>query len=37
MSSSSDLYDFKMIFFDNGKLEEFLLFLEKLNTTLAAL
>ena len=35
-SYSSDLYEFKMAFFDNGDLEEFLLFVQNFNMTLAA-
>ena len=34
-SSTSDLYEFKMSFFDNGKPEEFLLFVCNFNMTLA--
>ena len=34
-SSSSDLYKFKMDMFDNGEPEEFLLFLQNFNITLA--
>ena len=36
MSSTSDLYEFKMYLFDNGDPEEFLMFVCKLNMTLAA-
>ena len=35
-SSSMDLYGFKRTLFDNGETEEFLLFLKKINSTLAA-
>ena len=35
-SSTSDLYEFKMYFFDHGKLEEFLLFIRNFNMHLAA-
>ena len=35
-SSTSDLYDFKMSFFDNGNPEEFLLFVRNFNMTLVA-
>ena len=35
-SATSDLYDFKMYLFDNGDPEEFLLFMQNFNTTLAA-
>ena len=35
-SSTSDLYEFKMYFFDNGDPEEFLLFMHNLNMTLSA-
>ena len=34
--STSDLYEFKMSLFDNGDLEEFLLFVRNFNTTLVA-
>ena len=32
----SDLYEFKMSLFDNGKIEEFLLFIQNFNMTLKA-
>ena len=35
--STSDLYEFKMYLFDNGELEEFLLFIRNFNMTLVAL
>ena len=35
-SSTSDLYEFEMSLFDNGKPEEFLLFVRKFNMNLAA-
>ena len=35
MSSTSDLYEFRMYLFDHGNLEEFLLFTHNFNTTLA--
>ena len=34
MSGKSDLYEFKMIFFENGDLEEFLLFVRNFQMTL---
>ena len=34
MSSTSDLYDFKMSFFDHGDPEEFLLIVHNFNMTL---
>ena len=36
MSSTSDLYEFSMYFFDNGKPEEFLLILSNFNMTIEA-
>ena len=36
MSSTSDLYEFKMYLFDNGEPEEFSLFVHNFNMTLAA-
>ena len=36
MSSTSDLYEFKMYCFDHGKPEEFLSFIRNFNMTLAA-
>ena len=36
MPSTLDLYEFKMSLFDNGELEEFLLFVRNFNITLAA-
>ena len=36
ISAKSDLYDFKMDFFDNGESEEFLLLVRNFNMTLAA-
>ena len=35
-SSTSYLYEFKMLFFDKGDLEDFLLFVHNSNMTLAA-
>ena len=35
-SENSDLYEFKMALFDNGELEEFLLFLQNFQMTLKA-
>ena len=35
-SNTSDLYDFRILFFDHGKPEEFLLFVWNFNMTLAA-
>ena len=35
-SATSDLYDFKMAFFNNDETEEFLLFISNFNITLAA-
>ena len=36
MSSTSDLYEFKMYLFDNGDAEEFLLLLRNFNMTIAS-
>ena len=36
MSSTLDLYEFRMSFFDNGELEDFLLFVRNFNMTLVA-
>ena len=35
-SNTSDLYEFRMYFFDNSRPEEFLLFVSNFNMTLAA-
>ena len=37
MPENLDLYEFKMIFFDNGDPEEFLLFVRNSNNTIEAL
>ena len=36
MSSTLDLYEFRMSFFDNGELEDFLLYVRNFNMTLVA-
>ena len=36
-SSTSDIYEFSMSLFENGDMEEFLLFVSNFNTTVAAL